>query len=213
MRGWIYDRTLRPLTAKWYKLVLERLEPGSHLLDVGIGTGGALARNADVVRARNLRITGVDIDADYLRRCRRLLRRVGLEDRVEVLHRSILEHGGGPYDAAYFSASFMLMPEPVAVLRHVMRLLQPEARIYFTQTFSDKRSRFLEWAKPRLHKITTMHFGRVTYEADFRQALAEAGVELLELTTLKQIGKMSHRLAVARLGAGPGVREPQRTLA
>ena len=198
MRALIYDATVLPLTSGWYRRVLERLAPGTHLLDVGIGTGGALARNARTLRDRDLRVTGVDIDEQYLRRCRGRIRRRGLDDRVDVLLESIYEHRGGPYGAAYFSASFMLMPAPADALRHVCTLLSDGARVFFTQTFQVKRSAVVERAKPLLRKVTTIEFGEVTYEEDFRLVLDEAGLDVVEVEELSRGPTMSGRLVVGR---------------
>ena len=46
------------------------------------------------------------------------MRKAGVDDLVDVLLESSLAPRR-PYDATYFSASFMLMPAPPAVLRHV----------------------------------------------------------------------------------------------
>ena len=51
MRAALYDLAIVPLTASWYEAVLSRLTSRCRLLDVGIGTGGALLRHADRVRA------------------------------------------------------------------------------------------------------------------------------------------------------------------
>lgn len=202
MRGLIYDAAFRPLTARWYAEVLERVPRRTRLLDVGIGTAGALARNARLVVEKDLHVVGVDIDAGYVRRSRRNLDRAGLTGRVEVLLQSVLEHRGGPYDAVYFSASFMLMRDPSAVLRHVRTLLAPHARVYFTQTFEDRRSLLMEKAKPLLGKVTTIEFGNVTYERDFRRTVADGGLELLDLVTMGRVGPRSYRLAVGAPAGG-----------
>ena len=199
LRAWIYDRAVRPMTASWYRAVLERLAPGTRLLDIGIGTGGALVANAALVRERDLRVTGVDIDPDYVRRCREHVARHGLADRVEVLLESVYDHGRGDYDAAYFSGSFMLMPEPAGVLRHVAGLLREGGRVYFTQTFQERRAPVLERAKPLLRKLTTVDFGRVTYEVDFLRALAEAGVEVDDMLVLERGRARTSRLITATL--------------
>lgn len=198
MRAWIYDRAFMPLTTSWYRSVLERLEPATKLLDIGIGTGGALVANADLVKSRDLTVHGVDIDAAYVEQAKKAVAEAGLSDRVSVALESIYEHQGGPYDAAYFGASFMLMPDPQGALRHVMSLLTPEGRIYFTQTFQERRSRLVEKAKPLLVKVTTIDFGQVTYEADFLRVVGDAGMEVLENETLHRRRSQSYRRVVGR---------------
>jgi SAM-dependent methyltransferase len=183
-RAVIYDTLIARMTARWYAAVIERLPERCRLLDVGIGTGRALVANAEALRARDVRVTGVDIDADYVDRCRRLVAESGLAERIDVRLESIYDHRGGPYDAAYFSASFMLLPDPPAALRHVGSLLSPAGRVFFTQTFELRRSRAAEILKPLLRRVTSIDFGRVTYEADFRRALAAGGLDVAEMVTL-----------------------------
>jgi tRNA A58 N-methylase Trm61 len=178
--------------------VLERIPPRAHLLDVGIGTGGALVENAALLVEKDLRVTGVDIDRAYIERCRAAVKRAGLADRVEPRLESVYDHRGGPYGAAYFSASFMLMPDPPAALRHVSSLLTAGAPIFFTQTFEHERSKLVERVKPLLRLVTTVDFGRVTYEEDFRAALAAGGAEIEEVQTLDSGRRRSSWLVVAR---------------
>lgn len=200
MRALIYDLAITHLTAGWYRTVLDHLPQGCRLLDVGIGTASALLANASVITSKDLRVTGIDIDADYVERARQGVERRGLEDRVEVRLESIYDHRGGPYDAAYFSASFMLLPDPPAALRVVTSQLAPGGRIYFTQTFERHRSSLVEKVKPMLKRVTTIDFGQVTYEDDFRRALADGGLEIEELTALDKGRRRYSVLAVARPG-------------
>jgi len=198
LRGAVYDAAIVGLTAVWYRTVLERLPRGCRVLDIGIGTGSALLANADLLEARDLHVSGVDIDAAYVERCNRAVASRGLGARIAARRESIYDHHGGPYGAAYFSASFMLLPDPPAALRHVRTLLEPQGRLYFTQTFEHQRSRTVELVKPLLRLVTTIDFGRVTYEPDFRRALAAGGVELEGFETLTAGARRSGVLAVAR---------------
>jgi SAM-dependent methyltransferase len=206
VRAALYDLIIVPLTASWYDAVLNRVPVGCRLLDVGIGTGGALVAHAEQLRAMEIHVTGVDIDADYIERCVRVVQRERLQAFVVPRLESVYDHRGGPYDAAYFSGSFMLLPDPPAAVRHVVQLLAPGGRLYFTQTFEHRRSRFLEVLKPLLRRLTTIDFGRVTYEADFTEALAAAGVAVTERVELHGSRQRSALLFVARPVVG---NEPQ----
>ena len=198
LRARIYDTVITHMTAGWYRGVIERLPEHCRLLDVGIGTGSALLRNADAVVRKDIHVTGIDIDADYVARCRQEVSRRGLTNRIAVRLESVYDHRGGPYGAAYFSGSFMLLPDPPRALHQVSPLLVPGGRIYFTQTFEQRRSSVLEVLKPLLRVVTTIDFGRVTYEPDFRRALAAGGIELEEIHTLSGSRGRRAVLAVAR---------------
>ncbi len=197
LRGLIYDHTFAKLTINWYRAVLERLPEGAEVLDVGIGTGGAVIANAGLIRGKKLKILGLDIDPDYLKRCRQALARAGLSGHVKVRLESVYDHQGGPYDAIYFSGSFMLLPDPVGALRHVLAQLKPGGRIYFTQTFHDQRSPLAEKIKPMLHRVTTIHFGQVTYLEDFYEVLRQAGAEVVDKVLLKKLRNTSFLLIEA----------------
>lgn len=197
LRGIIYDHTFAKLTISWYRAVLERLPDRAEVLDVGIGTGGAVVANADLIRRKELHILGLDIDADYLERCTKALVKANLTENVQVRLESVYDHQGGLYDAVYFSGSFMLLPNPVGALDHVLGQLKPEGKVFFTQTFQERRSLLVEKIKPMLHRITTIHFGQVTYWEDFQAVLAQAGVRVIEMVVLKQLPNASFRLIEA----------------
>jgi len=198
IRSATYDAAIVGMTADWYRAVLGRLPAGCRLVDVGIGTGAALLAHADLLREKDLRVTGVDVDAAYVEQCRRAIVQHGLEDRIAVRLESIDVHAATPYDAVYFSGSFMLMPDPVGTLRHVRSLVAPGGPVYFTQTFEHRRSRAVEVAKPWLRRLTGIDFGRVTYETDFRATLADAGFEIVDMAPLHRGARRSAVLVVAR---------------
>lgn len=197
IRSFIYDTLILRLTSRWYAEVLRRVPAGAAVLDVGIGTAGALLANAALVERKQLRVTGIDVDADYVERARRRLRDSPIAGRAEVRLESVDDHRGGPYGAVYFSGSFMLLPQPERALRHCRGLLEPDGRIYFTQTFQTRHARWMEILKPLLRRVTTIDFGRVTYEDDFRGQVLAAGLELEEFTILARHGSRASCLAVA----------------
>lgn len=92
--------------------VLSRLDDGAHLLDVGVGTGSALLKNASLVASKRLAVTGVDYDLHYVERALEQLVGPAFAN-TKIVHESIYDFKGGPFDAAYFSSSLMLMPDPI----------------------------------------------------------------------------------------------------
>jgi SAM-dependent methyltransferase len=198
IRSFIYDTLILRLTSGWYAEVLRRVPSGATLLDVGIGTAGALLANDALVKRKGVRVVGIDIDAGYVARAWRRLRNSPLAGLVEVGLESVYDHQGGPYDAVYFSGSFMLLPQPEQALRHCRALLNPGGRMFFTQTIQKQPARWMEILKPMLKRVTSIDFGRVTYEDDFRAQIHAAGLELEEFTALEHHGSRASYIAVAR---------------
>jgi len=165
---------------------------------VGIGTGGALIKNKDLLLSKKITVVGVDIDKDYVKKCRRAVSQNQLGDQVNVELVSIYDFGQSDFDAAYFSASFMLMPDPARALGHVCSLLSDGGRVYFTQTIEESRSPLVEKTKPMLKKLTTIDFGQVTYEEDFLNTVNSAGLDLIENTRLGGSKARSSKLFVGQ---------------
>lgn len=198
IRSFIYDTLILRLTSRWYTEVLNRVPEGATLLDVGIGTAGALLANAELVKQKGLHITGIDIDADYIERARGRLKDSLLKDCSAVRLESVYDHHGGPYDVVCFSGSFMLLAEPEQALRHCCSLLNPDGRLYFTQTVQMRPARWMEILKPMLKWVTSIEFGRVTYEDEFRAQLKATGFEVEESTALGYHGNRASYIVVAR---------------
>ena len=83
-KSFVYDVMILRMTEKWYRAVLNRLDDGTLLLDVGIGTGGALLRCQDLIEAKNLKVVGIDIDAAYVEAGRASVEQAGLSDRISL---------------------------------------------------------------------------------------------------------------------------------
>mgnify|MGYP001560524611 CR=1 FL=1 len=211
-RSRVYDTVIVAMTSMWYREVLTLLPLRTRLLDVGIGNATSLINNRDVVISKQLDVTGVDYDQGYIDAANAA---VGLNpklrDRVHLVCASIHDYTGGPFDAIYFSGSFMIIPDKVNALRRCVTMLAPrlvtpgeskssrdplsptKRYIYFTQTFEKKRrflllrvlDTILQRLKPLLKFLTTIDFGQVTYEEDFRDVIRAAGLAIEEKRVLR----------------------------
>lgn len=74
----IYDAVIVWMTARWYEVVFDRIEPGSRILDVGIGTATALAKNKAKVLEKRFAVVGIDYEAAYVKKAESVLRDAGL---------------------------------------------------------------------------------------------------------------------------------------
>jgi len=89
--GAVYDFVIIRMTERWYAAVISILPAQAKVLDVGIGTATALARNAAAVRTKNLSFVGVDYEAAYVARAQEVTRGAALG--VALHCRSIYDEG------------------------------------------------------------------------------------------------------------------------
>eukprot|EP00804_Cyclotella_cryptica_P013467 CCRYP_005196-RA/>CCRYP_005196-RA protein AED:0.00 eAED:0.00 QI:186/1/1/1/1/1/2/265/256 len=202
-KSFIYDVIILRMTEKWYRAVLERVDDGSIVLDVGVGTGGALLRCRDLVTSKNLKVIGIDIDAAYVEAGKLSIQDAGLADRISIDlvdfyqgSEAVLDLAkqmgvtpdakGGFVDAVYFSGSFSLLPDPVNALKLASTMVKEKGdgnkkgAIYITQTYQRKTPFFLPYVKPLLKYATTIDFGQLIREEDVLKTFGESELEVVQ---------------------------------
>jgi ubiquinone/menaquinone biosynthesis C-methylase UbiE len=225
LRSWVYDTVIVNMTKRWYREVLTKLPIKACILDVGIGTGTSLLENRDLIVSKQLHVTGVDYDEHYVITAIENVKRFGLERQVEVVHASIHDYFPAvpaassssssdederPFDAIYFSGSFMIIPDKAKALQRCIRMLKPttagspkgSGRVYFTQTFEHEGvvGRYVTpWVKAGLKALLTIDFGSVTFEKDFLAVLEAANVEVEQRVSLGKTMFREQVLIVAKM--------------
>lgn len=183
MRNWLYQLLINKITNECYRNCLDYFSKGSVILDVGIGNGIMIETFHSLIKSKTLRITGIDIDDDYLRHCRKLISKYQLDDYMEVYHGSVESYdpvNKRCFDFVLFSMSFMLLSDQQLVLDRIRGWLKPGGEIVFVQTMYKERSRLMDIIKPKLKYLTTVDFGKATYEGDFFALLNENGLAVRE---------------------------------
>lgn len=188
MKNWLYQVFIHRTTNECYRGALNHVTHGSRVLDVGIGNGIMLETFGPLIKFKKLRITGIDIDAGYLKHCRELIQKHQLEDHIDVCHSGAEQYvppEKGGFDSVLFCMSFMLFRDPRAVLARARDWLKPGGEIVFAQAMFRKRSRLVDLVKPKLKYFTTVDFGKAIYEKDFFALLSEDGLSIREDRVLK----------------------------
>jgi alpha-N-acetylglucosaminidase len=90
----------------------------------------------------------------------------------------------GCFDFVFFSMSFMLLSDQRAVLRRVREWLKPGGEAVFVQAMFKKKSHLADLVKPKLKYLTTIDFGRATYEEQFFALLRESELSVKQDTLL-----------------------------
>ncbi|AYU80386.1 Methyltransferase domain family protein [Leishmania donovani] len=213
LRSLVYDTCIVPMTSRWYREVLLECPTNSVMLDIGIGTAASLIANRDIIVSKKMTVTGVDYDLAYVRSAQMNVAACGgrLQDLVRIEQADIHDYNKShtkKFDILYFSGSFMIIPSQVGALRHCVQMLRspvPQVpggcNIFFTQTF-ERRTFIGQYVTPLVKRvlkvITTIDFGEVTYEDEFRAALEEADVEIVGVKPIHASYYRTQALVMAR---------------
>jgi alpha-N-acetylglucosaminidase len=214
MKNYLYKLIINNVTDLCYENCLNYFPAGSRILDVGIGNGIMLRAYHPLIRSKNLSIVGIDINRGYLDHCKGLIKSCNLEDHI-LIHNTPVElyepPEDGYFDFILFSMSFMLFRDQELVLDRIRHWVRPGGKVLFFQTMFHDRSLFLEFIKPKLKYVTTVDFGRVTYDAGFFDLLDRKRLAVEEDRLIKREWfKGEYRLIISTLENGKAAESAMR---
>jgi alpha-N-acetylglucosaminidase len=176
LQNQLYQLLINSVTDLCYRNCLTYFTDNSAILDVGIGNGIMTRKYHRLIKSKNLKITGLDINHNYLNHCASLIRKYQLENNIQIYEEPVEAYEpreNNAYDAIFFSMSFMLFKDQYLVLDRIKDWVKPNGEIVFFQTMYPRRLWLMEVIKPNLRYLTGIEFGNVTYESDFFKLLNE----------------------------------------
>ena len=167
--------------------------PGTHLLDVGCGIGGASRFFAS---ERGCRVTGIDLTPEYVETAEALAQHVGLAARVSYRQASALAlpFEAGTFDGAYMMHVGMNIEDKPALFAEIRRVLKAGSRfaIFDVMRTGEGQLRF------PLHWATAPETSFVVRPADYRAALQAAGFAIVKERDRGDFARAFFREVVAR---------------
>src|SRR3990172_7144676 len=127
-----YDFTEAP--AEWLvlgrgrRLLWELIPAGSRVLEVGVGTGKNLRWHP-----ANVTVTAVDFSPKMLARAVRRARETGAPTELALMDAQELGFEDASFDIATATCVFCSVPDPVAGLREIRRVLRPDGRLFLLE--------------------------------------------------------------------------------
>lgn len=130
----IYDLVFGPVFRQGRSAAIHAADRvGGRILEVGVGTGISLPGYAD-----SSRITGVDISEDMLRKARRRVERLGLDniDAIHVDDAEALSFADRSFDVVVAQYVVSAVPNPIRALDEFARVCRPGGEIVITTRVS-----------------------------------------------------------------------------
>jgi phosphatidylethanolamine/phosphatidyl-N-methylethanolamine N-methyltransferase len=110
---------------------------GHHILEVGIGTGLNLP-----LYPRHCAITGIDLSEEMLGKAEEKIAELGLGNvTLKAMDATVMDFRDDVFDAAVATYTISAVPDPVAVLREMKRVVKPRGNLVLLNHFrSQKRA-------------------------------------------------------------------------
>jgi phosphatidylethanolamine/phosphatidyl-N-methylethanolamine N-methyltransferase len=126
------------------------LAAGDSVLEVGIGTGLNLP-----LYSPNCRLTGIDLSQEMLDKAIERCQELAMPNvTLKVMDATSLDFGDNEFDKAVATYTISAVPDPVAVLREMRRVVKPDGAIVILNHFRSER-RLTGWAEDMVAPVCT----------------------------------------------------------
>ncbi|HLF97427.1 MAG TPA: class I SAM-dependent methyltransferase [Methylococcaceae bacterium] len=144
----LMERRFRP----WRHALWARVPPG-RVLEIGVGTGKNLPHYPP-----GAAVTAVDLSAGMLWRALKRKEQLGAEVSLSQMDAQQLAFPDGSFDAVVGTFVFCSVPDPVAGLRELKRVLKPGGRIFLLEHVRSEQP-VLGWCMDRLNPLVVRLVG------------------------------------------------------
>jgi phosphatidylethanolamine/phosphatidyl-N-methylethanolamine N-methyltransferase len=108
-----------------------QLNPGDHVLEVGVGTGLSLP-----LYAQGLSVTGIDISAPMLEQARARADDIGRAGvKLHVMDARLLAFADGSFEAVLAPYVISVVPDPAKVMAEIARVVRPGGTVIVVNRF------------------------------------------------------------------------------
>lgn len=129
--AWSHGDGYEPYIGRWSRLVAPKfldwaaLPPRPRAVDIGCGTG---AVSRALIERGVASIDGIDLSPAYVEHASKTLGRSGVPARFQVGDATHLPYASGTFDAAVSGLALNFVPDPLAMVREMRRVLRPGGR-------------------------------------------------------------------------------------
>ena len=160
----------------------EKVVPLAHgrVLEIGIGTGLNLAHYD---KAKVQKIVGLDPAMEMHRLARKRMKRAGLAVELSGLSAEKIPFESGAFDTVLVTYTLCSIPDPVAALKEMRRMLAPGAKLIFCEHGVAPDAAVRRW-QDRLTPLWSKLGGGCHLNRDIPALLRQAGLYSADVQTM-----------------------------
>jgi phosphatidylethanolamine/phosphatidyl-N-methylethanolamine N-methyltransferase len=179
----VYDATFGKLVRAGVKqAVAVANRHKGQLLEVGVGTGLALP-----LYEEHLRVTGIDLSSDMLKRAELRMRKAGKHNIQELreMDAGDLQFAAASFDIAVAMYVLTVVPDPCKVLAEMARVVKPNGTVLVVNHFSVDNG-----VRGRIEKAAARHSSKLGWRPEFPidAVLTCDQLRLVSLKPVKPLG-------------------------
>jgi ubiquinone/menaquinone biosynthesis C-methylase UbiE len=175
VKSTIYNTTIGYFyTSDIMRNILVEIPNNSKILDVGIGTGYAYLQNSDLIKRKNIHITGIDIDSGNIRTAKHNMIDSDLESYTTLVNGDVYKMDenqimNNSFDFLFFLDSYSVIPNIHTMITFCEKYLNSTGIIIVASTLFDRYDENLDWIKQRLIYISSIEFGNMMLKTNLEE--------------------------------------------
>ncbi len=179
----VYNYLIGSYTKILYQDLLNTIPENSHILDIGIGNGCSLVENFEIIKNKNIKIDGIDIDPGAIFLAKSNIKDNDLENLVTAECIDINKIDDKQYDYIFFSNSFSVIDNITDILKDVKdRLLKENGKIVISTTIEAKDDKIKSTIKENAKKLVLgIDFGKLITICDFVNKINDVNMKICNM--------------------------------
>lgn len=167
----VYNLLVSSYTKNLYMNFFQNCKKNAIILDIGIGNGYAIVKNEKIIKQKNLKIFGVDIDEFSLQKCQENINNNDLQNNIKIINKDFFKLEVSDYqdfinaklfDLVFFSNSYSVIPNITDFIYHSKNYIHNNGNIITSTTLYNNYNNIKNFMKSNIKKILfNIDFGRI----------------------------------------------------
>lgn len=166
-----YNLLVSSYTKNLYEKFFKNCKRNAKILDIGIGNGYAIVKNEKIIKSKNLKIYGVDIDDYSVKKCQENIDKYNLNNHIKVVNKDFFKLTHHDYqsfinneyfDIVFYSNSYSVIPNIGDFIIHSKKYIHNNGSVITSTTLYNNFNKTMDFLKKNVkYLLFNIDFGRI----------------------------------------------------